>query len=44
MKQLGENDPVLIKALEDIVQTSLSEALQQKPVYTLVRYCRTKPR
>lgn len=35
MKQLDENDPVLIKALEDIVQTSISEALPQKPVYTL---------
>ena len=35
MKQLGENDPVLIKALEDIVQASLSEALSQKPVFTL---------
>lgn len=35
MKQLGENDPVLMKALQDIVQASLNEALLQKPVYTL---------
>ena len=35
MKKPDENDLILMKALKDIVQASLNEALPQKPVYML---------